>query len=654
MEYFINEKIPNEEVNLDNHQGINSNPETATLGVKQEIKKPFKKRFWKTLGIILGIFLVVLLIGYFILIRPGYTLYKDSLKLYATANELKLSLSEQNLTKAEQSLGEIKSELLVVEKDYERLGVLKYTPFLSKYYKDGSAVFSAANHGVIASDLVIQGIEPFSNIFGFTSDKANEEEINADQKLEELVQAMPQLLPSLDAALEEIDNLESDLQEVNPEDYPKSILGYDVQEKITEIKNLTTSAKKVSHDVRPILEKLPEALGEPETKNYLVLFQNDKELRPTGGFITAYAIISMDKGRFKIVKSEDVYNIDKDQSYMEAPQAIKDYLVPGLYMRDSNWSPDFKVSMETFEIYWNKLADVPEISGIIGVDTEFVRAFMEVLGPIELPQYGETFEASNVVYELELYSEKVLQGPYRKNLLGDLMGEMVDRVFAAKKDQWRSLIDKAFTEISRKHMLFYFHDTTLQSFAEEYNFAGRIKEFDGDYLHVSDANLGGLKSDYWLERNVDQKINIADDGTVTKEVSITYNNRGAYDGWLNSTTRVYTRIYVPLGSTLNSIEGGDDEKAKTTSEDLGKTVFSNYSRTIPLSSKTIKFTYTLPFKVTGTGLFGTKEYKLLVQKQPGLGQPQPDLKRPQYTIEINGEVKADYELLTDSEFTWEL
>ena len=62
----------------------------------------------------------------------------------------------------------------------------------------------------------------------------------------------------------------------------------------------------------------------------------------------------------------------------------------------------------------------------------------------------------------------------------------------------------------------------------------------------------------------------------------------------------------------------------------------------------------MPFKITGTGLFGSKAYKLLIQKQPGLGQPQPDLKRPQYKIEINGETKADYELLTDSEFEWKL
>ena len=234
------------------------------------------------------------------------------------------------------------------------------------------------------------------------------------------------------------------------------------------------------------------------------------------------------------------------------------------------------------------------------------------------------------------------------------MGEMVDMIFSAKKDQWKPLIEQGINEITRKHMLFYFHDPLFQSFAEEYNFAGRIKDFEGDYLHVNDANLGGLKSDYWVEREVKQKINIADDGVVTKEVEISFHNRGSFDGWLNATTRTYTRVYVPLGSELLSSEGGDYGSNAKISEEFGKTVFANFTRTKPQESQTIKFTYKLPFKVMGTGLFGKKEYHLLVQKQPGLGKPQPSLNRPQYSIEVNGVQKENFEFLTDMQFDWEL
>lgn len=642
-----------------NENGVNtintvSTSELPIVKSRKSYRRFNRKKLLKLSLGLGGVFLLLLLTTYYLLLAPAYAVYQDGMRLWGIGRELKTAVSEQNLTQSKEQINNLKTELVSLEKDYGRLKICRYLPLIHKYYQDGEAIIDAAGHGAVAAELLVSGLEPFADILGFSSDQAKQEDISADQKLEELVQILPQLLPSLDGALVEIDEMEQDLGEINPDDYPQQVLGFNVKEKVAQVKEISAKVKETGHDIRPFLEKLPEAMGEPEAKNYLVLFQNDKELRPTGGFITAYAIISLDRGRFKIVRSEDIYNIDHNQSYVEAPQAIKEYLVPAFYMRDTNFSPDFKVSMQTFDIYWNNLSELPEIAGIIGVDTEFVRSFLEVLGPIYLPQYGETFEASNIVYELELYSEKILQGPYRKNLLGDLMGAMVDRVFVAKKNEWRPLIDKAIEEISRKHMLFYFHDETMQNFGEKYNFAGRIKDFDGDYLHVNDANLGGLKSDYWVEREVKQKIRIEEDGSVIKEVEITYNNKGTYDGWLNAATRTYTRIYVPKDSELISSEGGDYGSNARVFEDLGKTVFANFTRTKPQTSETIRFVYKLPFKITGTGFFSQKEYKLLVQKQAGLGQPQPDLKRPHYTIEINGEIKADYELLTDNEFDWTL
>ncbi len=645
MKFFYNnpKKQGSDQPDLPSGQ-VNTLP---TLSLKPKRTKKQKIMIWTGVSFGIIVFLVI------ILGIPGYSLYKQGKQVYGTASQLKNSLKEQDYEKSQDELKTLKSELIRLDKTYGYLGYLKIVPFVSKYYKDGEAVLEAGNHGVIAGDLLLSGIEPFKDIFGFKVAGDESDEKTADEKMAELVKIMPQLLPSLDAAITELDEMEKSIDKIDPKDYPEKFGEYNVRDSLSEVKGTFGQAKELAHNIRPLLEKLPEAMGEPEPVQYVILFQNDKELRPTGGFITAYAIVTMDEGRFKIVKSEDIYNIDHDQSYAETPEFIRQYLVPNLYMRDSNISPDFKVSMDTFSTYWKNITGI-EVQGIIAIDTEFVRSFMEVTGPIYVAQYNETFEAENIVYELELYSEKILTGTTRKDFLGEIMGEMVDKVFSAKNDKWRPLLEKGLTEISQKHMLFYFYDDTLQNFSEEYNFAGRIKDFDGDYLHVNDANLGGLKSDYWIEREVSQKITIAEDGTVSKEVSVTFNNRGQFDGWLNATTRTYTRIYVPKGSKLISSEGGDYGSNAQLFEDLDKTVFANFTRTKPQTSETIKFTYELPFKVTKAGLFGRSSYKLMVQKQPGIGQPQPALNRPKYTIELNGEVKENYELLTDSEFEWEL
>ncbi|GIV45004.1 MAG: hypothetical protein KatS3mg035_2127 [Bacteroidia bacterium] len=74
------------------------------------------------------------------------------------------------------------------------------------------------------------------------------------------------------------------------------------------MRRLTDQGVELVNEARPLIKVLPSLLGESEPKKYLVLFQNDKELRPTGGFITAYAIFTLDKGIIKLERQDDIYN----------------------------------------------------------------------------------------------------------------------------------------------------------------------------------------------------------------------------------------------------------------------------------------------------------------------------------------------------------
>ena len=120
--------------------------------------------------------------------------------------------------------------------------------------------------------------------------------------------------------------------------------------------------------------------------------------------------------------------------------------------------------------------------------------------------------------------------------------------------------------------------------------------------------LAGLKTNFYLKQETKQDIAIAEDGTVTKTLTITYTNTGTFDGWISATARNYTRVYVPYGSKLISSSGG--QQNVDVMEELGKTVFDNFTTIKPLESQTMVFTYELPFKISG-------QYRSLIQKQPG-------------------------------------
>ena len=152
----------------------------------------------------------------------------------------------------------------------------------------------------------------------------------------------------------------------------------------------------------------------------------------------------------------------------------------------------------------------------------------------------------------------------------------------------------------------------------------------------------------FVEQSVDQEITISDTGEITKKVTVTYKNPHppsncnleAGQLCLNGTLRDFVRLYVPRGSTL--VEAlGFEEGTSQTSEDLGKTVFEGFFKLQPQSQAKIIFTYKLPLKATG------KNYKLLIQKQPGT-------KTPHYIITTNGEPREEFDLTSDKEITIKL
>jgi len=112
-----------------------------------------------------------------------------------------------------------------------------------------------------------------------------------------------------------------------------------------------------------------EALGFYGPKTYLILFLNNTELRPGGGFIGTYAVVKMDKGLPKIIQVDGTENLAVNHDKIPSPKPIADHLMPKeLEFRDSNWWPDFasssQYSLATYKSSSGVLAD--EIDAIIG------------------------------------------------------------------------------------------------------------------------------------------------------------------------------------------------------------------------------------------------------------------------------------------------
>ncbi|MCH7541766.1 DUF4012 domain-containing protein [Patescibacteria group bacterium] len=615
-----------------------------------KISKKSRRRPWVKISIGLIVFLILAISVTSAYFYPKVkVLSQDINKISSKAEILQETIEKQDVTKARKVVVELKSDLEKTKKDLNELKLVGYIPIINNYYQDAEHILNAAIYASDAGVVVADSILPFSDILGLESAKSN---LKAEKKIEVLV---TEVFPTLSDRTEELSNfikkIETELDRVDSTRYPKAltIKGVSIRKRLVDAQDAIDKAEEIVPLIRTASEALPSIMGYKKEKTYLLWFQNDGELRATGGFITAYGFLKVKDGELLEMESADIYELDqKFISTEDPPEVFRKYLLLKIFpIRDSNISPDFKKSAEKFLSFYRTIPNQPAVDGIIAMDTSLVEEFLKITGPITVEKYGETFTAethpeygiSDAVYKLELYAQKILRGGKdRKGPVGDLMEGVLDKLFNAKSEQFPEIFDAFLKSLEAKNIQFYFNDQRDQKLSEELGFGGRIKDFDGDYVHVNNSNVAGLKGNFFTKYRIEQDIVIKDDGIVVKKITTTINNTFRHDGWLNAVYQNWLRLYVPKGSKLieKNIEIDLEQK-----NELGKTVWASFSRTPPLSATSSSFTYELPFKIKKGGT-----YKMLIQKQGGY--------IPRMIIRVNGKKIFEFDLKKDTELEFKI
>lgn len=632
-------------------------PATATVPVAAPAQPTFKNH--KVLkGVLIG-FLVFLIL----LVIPGFVVYGKAMQLKKSAGALIAAAKTQNLVEIEKEIGNSKKSLKSLKSAYVLISWTKFIPLLGTYTRDFGHALNAGLYGLEAGEIVLSAIGPYADILGFNGQQqeAGDGAKTAQERIDFIVKSIPDLVPKIDQISAKVSQAKTELDKINPEHYPVRLGKNEIRAKIKTGLDLFDETAAFVTNGKPLLEVAPYLLGIEGERRYLVLFQNDKELRPTGGFMTAYSIMKVDQGRFDPVSSSDIYNLDaKYKASLPAPAPIVKYLKgpyvlsPNLRLRDLNWSPDFSQSMKLFAEEAAKVG-LKDVDGIIGVDTQVLVYLLDALGKIGVPGFGNfsteiepKCNCPQVIYELESFADtegpivwdpagtgKIIYAPpnydNRKKIIGPLMNSILANALGQPKDRLPKLFEAAFKSLTEKHVVFYLFDANAQAAVEAFNIAGTLKDYDGDFLHINDANLGGRKSNLYVTQEVEQEI-VVNKGVVEKIVTITYKNSEKHDGWLNSVLPNWVRIYVPKGSTLISFDGVEDQAEPY--EDLGKTVFAGFFKLRPEGISKVTLKYQLPLKTKG-------DLNLLIQKQPGTDAPL-------YRIKI-GKKEDEFFLKTDKE-----
>lgn len=581
----------------------------------------------RNLGIVGVILIILALIGAYVAFQ-GIAIAAGARGVYKQVKVAGDAAKKQNIILAREELVKTKKEAEKLQGKINSISFVKFVPFVGAYFSDASHIVSAGIHGVNAAIIASDSLIPYADVLGLKGEKSFVGG-SAEDRIRTAVKTLGKVVPKIDDIEAEVKKAKEEMDLVSLSRYPNFWVFKKLRDQISLVKTMTDEGALAVEEGKPLIKVLPELLGEGKAKKYLVLFQNDNELRPTGGFLTYYAIFRVEEGVIHIDSSNDIYKLDDSiGNHPRAPEIILKYLpkVPTFNIRDSNLSPDFVESMKTFKEFYQKSNLKTDIDGIIALDTDFLVHAIDILGEVQAG--GQTFTAKKdercncpqVVYQLELNTTKPVGfvRTDRKAIVGDLMYATMQKALGVSpKLYWGKLIQQAIKDAQEKHILFAIDNKDAQRGIEALNWGGRIKNFEGDYFHVNDSNFGGAKSNMYIKENMRIDYDIASSGEITKTVTLEYRNPQAYSDCnlergglcLNATLRNFQRMYVPQGSTLVKSKGS--EVKVETKKDLGKTYFESFFTVNPLGKSSITYTYKLPFKVNG-------DLPVLIQKQPGV------------------------------------
>lgn len=144
----------------------------------------------------------------------------------------------------------------------------------------------------------------------------------------------------------------------------------------------------------PLLPSVAPAEG---TRTYLLLAQNNDELRATGGFISSIGTLTFRDGVPELGPMRDSYAVeDWTKPHPDPPEALRKHMGIDLWTtRDANWSPDFPTSARDVAVLY-ELNQGTEVHGVIAADMAAAIRLLEVLTPLTLPG-GATVEPGQVM-----------------------------------------------------------------------------------------------------------------------------------------------------------------------------------------------------------------------------------------------------------------
>jgi hypothetical protein len=394
--------------------------------------------------------------------------------------------------------------------------------------------------------------------------------------------------------------------------------------KAEDIRDQLIQGQRALKQLQPMLDESDYLLGSQTERRYLVLFENNMELRPGGGFIGSYATLTMKNYTVTNLDIQDVYTADGQLTgHIDPPDAIRTYLnQPNWFLRDSNFSPDFPENFVKAEYFLEKELKTQSYDGGIAITTTAINNLLGAFGDIYLPDYDEYINKDNFYIKTQTHVEKDFfpGSVQKKSYLSSLTNQLMIHL---ENDVNKDVLGAFKKSLDEKQIVMFFRNEDLQKSIDQAGWSGKllapscalpIDQCVVDSFFSVDANLGVNKANFFVARYFDIQTRINSQGLISKKALLTYQNDSSYEIFPGGTYKNYLQLLLPRDSQIKLItkNGTKIESYDVQNTDAFQTI-GFYFEVAPKSRVVIEIDYDLTQKI----LAGKNGYQLIVQKQIG-------------------------------------
>jgi hypothetical protein len=340
-------------------------------------------------------------------------------------------------------------------------------------------------------------------------------------------------------------------------------------------------------------------------KTYLLILQDNAEIRPTGGLLAGVGLLTVHDGA---IASLQYYYANSSQLRgivtLDGPASFTKFFgVDSARLYDSNVQYNFSSFAPKMQSdFYN--ATGQKVDGVIAFDLTAVEAVMNITGPVAAS--GEVITTRNVADRLH-YDSGIAQGQKTSltSLLSTLTVDLARLILDSSVPQKLALYTTLQTLENEGHVLIY----PNQGFW--FRSANESTPRAADSIYVVDANLGSQKADFGINRTIDYHVLLLSNGSAVSTLTLTYANGCWWD------YNVFSTTLVPPGAELIAVQNTTHAfKGPEVTNGDGFTALSSRLNVSANTSGSVTYTYTQPNVVSASGI--AHHYDLYIQKQAGI------------------------------------